>query len=69
MRRSVLRRHIWGYSVCLCSIKGAPGLNELIFLFLFVAGLGEIKKESKKLKYSVEVQHVVSALFSSIMTL
>ena len=25
----VLRRHIWGYSVCLCPIKGTPGLNEL----------------------------------------
>ena len=29
MGRRVLRRHIWGYSVCLCSIKGTPGLNEL----------------------------------------
>ena len=25
----VLRRHIWGYSVCLCPIKGTPGLSEL----------------------------------------
>ena len=24
-----MRRHIWGYSVCLSSIKGTPGLNEL----------------------------------------
>ena len=24
-----LRCHIWGYSVCLCLIKGTPGLNEL----------------------------------------
>ena len=30
MGRRVLRRHIWGYSVCLCPIKGAPGLNELM---------------------------------------
>ena len=29
MGRRVLRRHIWGYSVCLCPIKGALGLNEL----------------------------------------
>ena len=29
MGRRVLRRHIWGYSVCLCPIKGTPGLNEL----------------------------------------
>ena len=29
MGRRVLLRHIWGYSVCLCSIKGTPGLNEL----------------------------------------
>ena len=27
---AVLRRHIWGYAVCLCPIKGTPGLNELI---------------------------------------
>ena len=31
--------------------------------FLFLAGLEAVKKESKKLKYSVEVQHVVSELF------
>ena len=24
-----MRRPIWGYSVCLCPIKGTPGLNEL----------------------------------------
>ena len=24
----VLRRHIWGYAVCLCSIKRTPGLYE-----------------------------------------
>ena len=29
MGRRVLRRHTWGYSVCLCPIKGTPGLNEL----------------------------------------
>ena len=29
MGRRVLRRHIWGYSVCLCPIKGTPGLNKL----------------------------------------
>ena len=29
MGRRVLRRHIWGYSVCLCPTKGTPGLNEL----------------------------------------
>ena len=32
-------------------------------LILFLAGLEETKKESKKLKYSVEVQHVVSYWF------
>ena len=26
----VLRRHIWGYTVCLCPTKGTPVLNELI---------------------------------------
>ena len=25
----VLRRHIWGYAVCLCPIKETPGVNEL----------------------------------------
>ena len=25
----VLRRHIWGYTVCLCPTKGTPGLSEL----------------------------------------
>ena len=30
MGRRILRRHIWGYSGCLCPIKGTPGLNELI---------------------------------------
>ena len=30
MGRRVLRRHIWGYVVCLCPIKGTPGLNELM---------------------------------------
>ena len=29
MGRRVLGRHIWGYSVCLCPIKGTPGLYEL----------------------------------------
>ena len=29
MGRRVLRRHIWGYSVCLCPIKRTPVLNEL----------------------------------------
>ena len=30
----ILRRHIWGYAVCLCPIKGMPGLNELKTGFL-----------------------------------
>ena len=29
MGRRVLRRHIMGYTVCLCPTKGTPGLNEL----------------------------------------
>ena len=29
MGRRDLRRHIWVYSVCICPIKGTPGLNEL----------------------------------------
>ena len=30
MGRRVPRRPIWGYAVCLCPIKGTPGLNEYI---------------------------------------
>ena len=29
MGRRDLRRHFWGNDVCLCPIKGTPGLNEL----------------------------------------
>ena len=29
----VLRRHIWGYTVCLCPTKWTPGLYELIERF------------------------------------
>ena len=29
MGRRVLRRHIWGYSVCLCPIKRTSGLYGL----------------------------------------
>ena len=36
MGRRVLRRHIWGYSVCLCPIKGTPGLNELICVIYYI---------------------------------
>ena len=31
MGRCVLRRHIWGYSVCHCPIKRMPGLYGLNF--------------------------------------
>ena len=31
MGRRVLRRHIWGYSVCLCPIKRTQGLYGLKF--------------------------------------
>ena len=37
MGRRVLRRHIWGYYVCLCPIKRTPGVYELkgyVFFFL-----------------------------------
>ena len=43
MGRRVLRRYIWGYSVCLCPIKRTPGLyglaadNKLAAGELFVA--------------------------------
>ena len=35
MGRRVLRRHIWGYSVCLCPIKGMPGLKWAKYTLLF----------------------------------
>ena len=33
MGRRVLWRHIWGNAVCICPIKGTPGLNELSLSF------------------------------------
>ena len=33
MGRRVLQHHIWGYAVCLCPIKGTPGLNELMTIY------------------------------------
>ena len=36
MGRRVLRRHFWGYSVCLCPIKRTPGLYGLSAFGLFV---------------------------------
>ena len=36
MGRRVLRRLIWDYSVCLCPMKGTPGLNELILVLNMV---------------------------------
>ena len=35
MGRRGLRHQIWGYTVCLCTIKMTPGLNDLISIFLF----------------------------------
>ena len=29
MGRLVLRRHIWGYTICLCPTKRMPGVYEL----------------------------------------
>ena len=34
MGRRILRRHIWGFAVCLCPTKRMPGLNELNFAFV-----------------------------------
>ena len=43
------RRHIWGYSVCLCPIKGTQGLNELkagnkVVSFFFICQQVEIEQ-------------------------
>ena len=51
MGRRVLRRHIWGYSVCLCPIKRTPGLNELIAML-------KGKKESVMLLKMSMVAHL-----------
>ena len=39
MGRRVLRRHIWGYFVCLCPIKRTPGVYGL--RFSLIIGLQE----------------------------
>ena len=45
MGRRVLRRHIWGYTVCLCPIKRTPGLNELKSTFYIICYIpSSIKK-------------------------
>ena len=53
MGRRILRRHIWGYSVCLCPIKGTPGFNELKSGPLHQAG----KKVSKKTPHKCYDMH------------
>ena len=62
MGRRVLRRPIWGYYVCLCPIKGTPGLNELNrgsytsghFILKFIKGaFSEFNKFNMKVTVSV----------------
>ena len=36
MMRRVLRRHIWGYSVCLCPIKRTPDLYGFRYVQLLI---------------------------------
>ena len=46
------RRHIWDYSVCLCLIKGTPGLNgstKGLFLFTF-KGRKKLQKTTRYLR-------------------
>ena len=40
MGHGVLRRHIWGYTVCLCPIKRTPGLYELNPIVINVMATG-----------------------------
>ena len=47
MGRRVLRRHIWGYTVCLCPTKGTPGLNEKVQV-----GKDQEKAQSEKDSHS-----------------
>ena len=47
MGRRVLRRHIWGYSVCLFPIKGTPGLYELRQIMI----ISVINTQMVKMKY------------------
>ena len=50
MGRRVLRLHIWGYTVCLCPIKGTPGLNELTLVFSPIPKTGEAQDEPTGLR-------------------
>ena len=53
MGRRVLRRHIWGYSVCLCPIKGTPGLKELTRQSSMVNSSCKIREHGDLIKWSV----------------
>ena len=57
MGRRVLRRHIWGYSVCLCPIKGTPGLNELIIKPAFL-----LKSRAIAFLFSLDLGAVMQSL-------
>ena len=48
--------YIWGYSVCLCPIKGTPGLNEL----KWSADISKIT--------SLSVKRVLSSALSNVVT-
>ena len=58
-----MRRHIWGYSVCLRPIKGTPGLNELKviagvivnILVAFVYDLGSLTSPTSVQKQTLGV--------------
>ena len=58
MERRVLRRHIWGYSVCLCPTNRTLGLNEFT---KFISGslISDLKTEwlgTKLEKWKQEVK-------------
>ena len=55
----VLRRHIWGYAVCLCPTKGTPGLNELMNLN-YVSCI--IRKPSVFICKIIDAAHLISLL-------
>ena len=55
------RRHIWGYSVCLCPIKGTPGLNELIS----VGDIVKLKLYVRKRDYNLCENKVADQLCSN----
>ena len=70
MGRRVLRRHIWSYAVCLCPIKGTPGLNELKETVIFPKMSEYTTQNLISINVLFSIQHSVklSVLDPNLMT-